>query len=152
MRACLAAALLCLLAGAAQADPLMQPRHMTTRHQAPSRHVLSAAMNAVLSAPCRLAAALGGPCGCFASEFFFGRSVRSLWLADAWLSFPHVTPAAGTAAVWVHRHVAPVVAVAADGAITVHDSWATHRVPARIARRLVYVDPRGGRRRLATIW
>jgi hypothetical protein len=136
MRACFAAALLCLLAGAAQADPLMQQRHMTTRHQASSRHVLSAAMYAVLSAPCRLAAALGGPCGCFASEFFFGRSVRSLWRADAWLSFPHVMP---------------VVAVAADGAITVHDSWATHRVPARLARRLVYVDPRG-RRRLATIW
>ena len=144
MRAFLAAALLFLLAGVAQADPLIrrQHHHMTALHHAHGRHVLSAAMNAVLSAPCRLAAALGGPCGCFASEFFFGKSVRRLWLADAWLAFPHVRPAPGTAAIWVHRHVAPVVATAADGTITVHDSWATHRVPAHIARRLVYVATR----------
>ncbi len=141
MRARLAAALLCLLTGTAHADWLIHPHQMSS--DAPRRHhVLPAAVRAVLSAPCRLAAALGGPCGCFASEYFFGRSVRGLWRADAWLKFPHVTPAAGTAAIWVHRHVAPVVAVAADGAITVHDSWATHRVPARMARRLVYVDPR----------
>src|ERR1700733_1677038 len=68
----------------------------------------------VLSASCRIARALGGPCGCFASEYFFGRSVRELWLANAWLAFPRVAPAAGTAAVWPNRHVAAVIAAHRD--------------------------------------
>ena len=96
---------------------------------------------AVLSAVCRIALALGGPCGCFASEYFFGHSVRELWLANAWLSFPHVAPAAGTAAVWPNRHVAPVIAANGDGTVTVRDSWALHRV--RVGG-LVFVNPRGG--------
>jgi hypothetical protein len=93
-----------------------------------------------LSRECRTASSLGGPCGCWASEYFFGHSVRDLWLANAWLKFPHTAPRAGVAAVWPGRHVAPVVANNGDGTITVADSWATHRV--RVAG-LVFVDPRG---------
>jgi len=104
---------------------------------------LSAPLAGVLSAVCQIARSLGGPCGCFASEYFFGHSVRELWLANAWLSFPHVAAAAGTAAVWPGRHVAPVVANNNDGTVMVRDSWAVHRVG--IAG-LVFVDPRGGHR------
>jgi hypothetical protein len=104
--------------------------------------VVAAPLRGALSAACQVARALGGPCGCFASEYFFGHSVRELWLANAWLSFPHVAPAAGTAAVWPGRHVAPVVADNNDGTVTVRDSWnPAHRVS---ARGLVFVDPRGG--------
>jgi hypothetical protein len=100
----------------------------------------------VLSAACRIAASLGGPCGCFASEYFFGRSVRELWRADAWLSFPHVAAAAGTAMVIPGRHVAPVLKNNGDGTVTIHDSWADHL--ASIAGK-VFVDPHGGRYALA---
>jgi hypothetical protein len=92
-----------------------------------------------LSRECRIASSLGGPCGCWASEYFFGHSVRDLWLARAWLKFPHTAPQAGVVAVWPGRHVAPVVANNGDGTITVADSWATHRV--RMAG-LVFVDPK----------
>jgi hypothetical protein len=93
----------------------------------------------LLSRECRIASSLGGPCGCWASEYFFGHSVRDLWLAKAWLKFPHTAPQAGVVAVWPGRHVAPVVANNGDGTITVADSWATHRV--RVAG-LVFVDPK----------
>ena len=92
-----------------------------------------------LSRECRIASSLGGPCGCWASEYFFGHSVRDLWLAKAWLKFPHTAPQAGVVAVWPGRHVAPVVANNGDGTVTVADSWATHRV--RVAG-LVFVDPK----------
>lgn len=92
-----------------------------------------------LSRACQIARSKGGPCGCFASEILFGHSIRDLWLADNWLRFPHVAPGAGTAAVWPGRHVAPVVAANGDGTVTVHDSWATHRVR---AAGLVFVRPR----------
>jgi hypothetical protein len=93
----------------------------------------------VLSRECRVASSLGGPCGCWTSEYFFGHSVRDLWLANEWLKFPRTEPQAGVAAVWPGRHVAPVVANNGDGTITVADSWATHRV--RTAG-LVFVDPK----------
>jgi len=91
-----------------------------------------------LSGECRRAAALGGPCGCFASEYFFGRSIRSLWPHFAWLKFPRTSPHAGAAAI-SHRHVVPVLAAHGDGTITVHDSWGDHRVR---AAGLVFVEPR----------
>lgn len=48
-------------------------------------------------------------CGCGASVEVFGHSVRSLWLAAAWLRFPRTTPAPGMVAarrghVFVLRH------------------------------------------------
>lgn len=121
-----------------------------------SKHARSTASPAhsILSAACQIARALGGPCGCFTSEYFFGHSVRGLWLANAWLSFPHVAPAPGTAAVWPNRHVAPVIAANSDGTVTVRDFWAVHQV--RVAG-LVFVDPRVGlpprhaRRRSASV-
>jgi hypothetical protein len=101
-----------------------------------------------LSGACRLAARQGGPCGCHAEEYFFGRSdhqievggrMVNLWIADTWRHvFAHVPPAPGTAAVWPGRHVAPVIAVSAR-TVTVKDSWATHEV-SKVG--LVFVDPR----------
>jgi len=91
-----------------------------------------------LSSECRIAASLGGPCGCWASEYFFGRSVRSLWLARAWLMrFARTHAHPGVVAVWPH-HVAPVVQ-GSPGAkrIEVADSWATHWVKSSG----VFVDP-----------
>jgi hypothetical protein len=109
---------------------------------APSERVIA---HSSLSPCCRRAAALGGPCGCFASEHFFGRCVRKLWPVPAWLRFPRVAAAAGTAAVHLghgrhHRHVTIVLAVNGDGTMTVRDSWAVHRV--RTAG-WIFVDPRG---------
>ena len=95
-----------------------------------------------LDASCRSAARMGGPCGCWAAEHFFGNPVRALWLAANWLRFPRTQAAAGTAAVWPNaHHVAPVVAVNGDGTVTVADSWATHAV--RMAG-LRFVNPHGG--------
>lgn len=92
-----------------------------------------------LSSECRQAARLGGPCGCFASEHFFGHSVRDLWLARNWFKFPRTSPAPGTAAIFGHGyHVAPVVGVEGDRVI-VQDSWATHAV--RMSG-LTFVSPR----------
>jgi hypothetical protein len=132
-----------------RADGSAAPRHIARAGArlpekfAPWARIERGEFSGILSTACRIARALGGPCGCFASEYFFGRSVRTLWLANAWLAFPHVAPAAGTAAVWPHRHVAPVIAANGDGTVTVRDSWAVHRVR---AAGLVFVDPRAGLR------
>ena len=65
------------------------------------------------------------------------------WPVNGHVCSPHVTAAAGTAAVWPNgHHVAPVVAVNGDGTVTVHDSWGDH--PVRMAR-LTFVRPSGGR-------
>jgi Ni/Co efflux regulator RcnB len=85
----------------------------------------------------------GGPCGCWAAWNLLGRVEHvwhgvNLWLANDWLKFPRSEPAPGTAAVWPHRHVAPVVAVNHDGTVTVKDSWKTHKV--RTAG-LIFVQP-----------
>jgi hypothetical protein len=152
MRAFLAALILCIgavMPARAYWVSDLQGARMHVRHHIAGMRVRNPATGPVvampfrgaLSAACRIAASLGGPCGCFASEYFFGHSVRELWLANAWLSFPHVEPAPGTAAVWPNRHVAPVIAANGDGTVTVRDSWAVHRV--RVAG-LVFVDPRGG--------
>lgn len=93
------------------------------------------------SAPCRQAARLGGPCGCYSSEFFFGRSIRSLWAVRAWYRFPRSRPGPGTAAIWPGRHVAPVLSY--DGRmVTIRDAWRVHQVR---ASRLVFVRPSGAR-------
>lgn len=120
-------------------------RHMHhVHHRHLSHHVrVYTALRASLPAPCRVAASMGGPCGCWAAYVLLGRLEHvwrgiNLWLADDWLRFPRVSPAPGTAAVWPHRHVAPVVAVNGDGTVTVRDSWATHRV--RTAG-LIFVQP-----------
>lgn len=94
-----------------------------------------------LSAACQTARSLGGPCGCFASEFFFGHSVRDLWRHEAWLRFPRAEPAAGTAAIWMGRkghHVAPVVAVNGNGTITIHDNMGVRTVN---SSGLIFVRP-----------
>lgn len=88
---------------------------------------------------------MGGPCGCWAAYTLLGKLDHvwrgiNLWLADDWLKFPRTAPAPGTAAVWPHRHVAPVVAVNHDGTVTVKDSWAVHKV--RMAG-LIFVSPPG---------
>jgi hypothetical protein len=97
-----------------------------------------------LSAPCRQAARMGGPCGCHTAETLLGTSEHvyhgiNVWLADGWLAFRRVShPEPGDAAIWVHRHVAPIVAV--DGnTVTVADYFGTRTV--RMAG-LVFVDPR----------
>lgn len=90
-----------------------------------------------LPAPCRQAARMGGPCGCFAASVLLGTTEHvargiNLWLANAWLSFPHVAPGAANAVVWPGRHVAPVVPGSFDGrSVVVNDSWGTHTVSAR---------------------
>lgn len=96
-----------------------------------------------LSAACRQAAAMGGPCGCYAQEILFGTSNHtSLWLANSWLRFPRATPAPGMAAVWPGRHVAVIIASNGNGTVTVNDSWNHAHVVS--TRGLVIVDPRGG--------
>lgn len=102
-----------------------------------------------LPGPCHTAAAMGGPCGCWTAWNLLGRLDHvwkgvNLWLADDWArAFRRVDPAPGTAAVWPHRHVAPVVAVNRDGTVTVRDYWATRRVQ---TAGLIFVDPLPRRR------
>jgi hypothetical protein len=98
-----------------------------------------------LSAACREAARQGGPCGCWAETYFYGRTDHVLdgwnpWRADEWAHhLRHVAAAAGTAAVWPGRHVAPVVAVDyGRRRVTVADSWGTHEVG---MAGLVFVQP-----------
>lgn len=94
------------------------------------------ALHAVLSAPCRIAASLGGPCGCYASEKVFGHSVRGLWRADSWLKFPRTSAHVGAVAVWPH-HVAVVNSVVGHR-VTVDDSWNHHHAVSAP----LYVEPR----------
>jgi hypothetical protein len=105
---------------------------------------LFARLASALPSDCRLAARQGGPCGCWAEQHVFGTTAHvfrgmNLWLARAWLAFPHVLAEVGSVAVFGHHHVAPVVSVNGDGTVTVQDSWATH--PVRMAG-LVFVRPR----------
>jgi len=128
-------------------------KRLAVHHARPTNRPL-AARPSQLPGPCRTAAAMGGPCGCWAAYTLLGRLDHvwrgiNLWLANDWLRFPHVEPAAGTAAVWPGRHVAPVVAVNRDGTVTIRDSWATHRV--RMAG-LVFVQPPTERRRDLIRW
>ncbi len=97
-----------------------------------------------LSPDCLTARSLGGPCGCFTSEHFFGHSVRTLWRADSWLRFPRVAAAPGTAAIRAgyrhgHAHVASVASVNGDGTVTISDYNGQRRVR---SAGLVFVAPR----------
>jgi hypothetical protein len=97
---------------------------------------------------------MGGPCGCWAEYVLLGRLDHvwrgiNMWLANDWLRFPRAAPAPGTAAVWPHRHVAPVVAVHNDRtgravAITTRESWGMRRVN---LSGLIIVQPPGLYRR-----
>ena len=146
MRPLLAALTFCFLFAATPAHAfLMYGEPAAGAHQSVTHiekgHTAAASR---LSPSCRQAAALGGPCGCWASEHFFGRSIRALWPVSAWLAlFERTSPRPGVAAIWPGRHVAPVVAASGDGTVTVADSWGTHRVS---TRGLIFVDPYGARR------
>lgn len=101
------------------------------------------AAHVALSAPCRIARALGGPCGCVASERVFGHSVRALWSVSAWVhDFPRVAPAPGMAAIWPERHVEIVETVNRDRTVTTSGPYGIRRV--RIAG-LIFVDPHRSR-------
>ena len=95
------------------------------------------------SAACREAAREGGPCGCFASEYFFHSSARgkwNSWLAWSWAQhFPHTAPAAGTAMVTPH-HVVAIIAVNGNRVLA-HDAWGDHWVVAHG----VFVNPGVGK-------
>jgi hypothetical protein len=130
-------------------------RHWAHRLDRPDRFLLSrkrhqtAALTvsgerAVLPQPCRVAASMGGPCGCWAAYVLLGRLDHvwhgiNLWLANDWLRFPRAEPSLAAAVVWPGRHVAPIVPGSyRNGTVVVRDSWATHRV--RTAG-LVFVQP-----------
>jgi hypothetical protein len=138
-------------------------RHLNRRHvhrlrhfDRPGRHY---ATRGNLPAPCRVAASMGGPCGCWAAHILLDRVDHvwrgiNLWLANDWLRFPHVAAAPGTAAVWPRRHVAPVVAVHNDRtgrpvAITTRESWGMRRVS---LAGLVIVQPPSQKRRELIRW
>ena len=103
-----------------------------------------------LPGPCRVAASMGGPCGCWTAYVLLGRLDHvwrgtNLWLANDWLRFPRTAAAPGTAVVWPHRHVAPVVQVHNDKtgkavAVTTRESWGMRRVS---LAGLVVVQPPG---------
>jgi hypothetical protein len=60
-------------------------------------------------------------CGCGASVEAFGRSVRALWRAAAWLAFPPAAPAPGMAAVRAH-HVMIIRQYLGDDRALVYDA------------------------------
>lgn len=132
-------------------------RHFVHHHYAHLRHfrhrdVRRFAIHRAerLPSPCRTAASMGGPCGCWTDNVLevsgtlahVWRGIN-LWLANDWLRFPHVPAEQATAAVWPGRHVAPIVAGSyRDGSVIVRDYWGTHRV--RTAG-LIFVDPHAGK-------
>lgn len=100
-----------------------------------------------LSSSCRVAARMGGPCGCYASTLVFGHNVRELWLARNWYKFPHTRPHPGAVAVRSH-HVVVIAAINGDGTFTGRDSWGlTHRS----LRGWTFVDPQIGRAAFASV-
>lgn len=124
-------------------------RHYRVHHRYAGRHYARANHDSGAKPSCfYTAASMGGPCGCWAGATILGVTAHvwhgiNLWLANDWLRFPHVSPDQATAAVWPHRHVAPVVpGTYRNGTIMVRDSWATHRV--RTAG-LVFVQTPGAR-------
>ena len=95
-----------------------------------------------LSYACRIAASMGGPCGCVAAEKLLGTSAHvvngiNVWQANGWLAFPRTAPAPGTAAVWPGRHVEAVIAVHGD-TVTVDGPYGIRQVR---TRGLIFVDP-----------
>lgn len=53
-------------------------------------------------------------CGCWLAEQVFGRNMRELWKATAWLKFPRTSPRPGAIAVMRH-HVGKVTGFDAKG-------------------------------------
>lgn len=95
------------------------------------------------AAPCRIAARMGGPCGCYASTLIFGRSIRGLWLAWNWaVKFPHTSPHEGAAAVRRHHVVIMGKVDLANHRFLARDSWGTHW---RSLSGWIFVDPIGPR-------
>ena len=95
------------------------------------------ARGAGLPGPCRQAARMGGPCGCWAEYTLFGRLEHvvhgvNMWLAADWLRFRRVSSVGeANAAVYLSRrghayHVAPIVAGVA------HDYFGNHSVGGRV--------------------
>ena len=130
-------------------------RHFHHHHYTHLRHHRRHyARRGSMPGPCYTAAAMGGPCGCWAEFVLLGRLDHvwhgiNWWLANDWLRLPRTAPAAGTAAVWPGRHVAPVIAVHNDKtgraiAITTRESWGMRRVS---LSGLVIVQPPGLYRR-----
>ena len=121
--------------------------HRLKHFDRPKNHVASRTRE-TLPGPCHTAAAMGGPCGCWAAWTLLGRLDQvwhgiNLWAANDWLRFPHVAAAPGTAVVWPNRHVAPVLRVHNDRTgrpieVTTRESWGQRRV--RLTG-LVVVDP-----------
>src|SRR6202041_630377 len=94
-----------------------------------------------LPGPCRQAARMGGPCGCWAEYTLFGRLEHvvggwNAWLASSWLPSGGHSQRVGSvaeanAAVYLSRsgrayHVAPIVAGVA------HDSFGDHPVSGNV--------------------
>lgn len=132
--------------------------HHIKRRNYPKTHFAATTTRETLPGPCRTAASMGGPCGCWTAWNLLGKLDHvwkgvNLWLAWDWAEhFRRVDPAPGTAAVWKnHSHVAPVTAVNRDGTVTVRDYWATHRVS---VAQVIFVDPSPRRRgyRVAGAW
>jgi len=114
---------------------------MVGHHSA--RRFIRSVFYVALPEPCRRAASLGGPCGCWASIHFFGHSVRELWPVSQWLArYARTSPRANVAMIWPGRHVAPTIGNPHNGRIMVADSWGTHEVP--IAGK-IFVDPHAAR-------
>ena len=132
-----------------RAHSFVSHRTVHVAHFRVAHHGRSYGHYGALAGPCYLAAHEGGPCGCHAEGYFFGRydhvlniggRMVNLWKADTWWQvFPRTTAHVGAAAVWPGRHVAPVVDVPKAGYVTVADSWGTHTVK---TAGLVFVDPR----------
>ena len=91
-------------------------------------------------------------CGCAASIEAFGHSVRELWLAANWLTFPRAVPAPGMAAVFGRHHVAIIREVYGDGTALLYDGNSGHHLT-RLHRRSIagatIVNPHGGRQHYA---
>jgi hypothetical protein len=117
-------------------------RYLATRHWRYAhrthlrRHYSAHVGRSALPGPCRVAASMGGPCGCWADHVLGVSGSLShvwkginLWLANDWRRFPHVAPEQANAAVWPGRHFAPIIpGTYHDGTVVVRDSWMTHRI------------------------
>jgi len=124
-------------------------RHRHHVHRYASRRVKHvgrrvAGARVVLPAPCKVAASMGGPCGCWTEYSTRGfldhvREGVNWWLAGDWLGLRRSIPVLGTAAVWKDRsHVAPVLRDNKDGTVTVRDYWGVRKVSLKT---VVIVDP-----------
>ena len=86
-------------------------------------------------------------CGCGTSIWAFGHSVRSLWLARAWLRFPRAQAASGNVAIFRGGgHVAGIIQAFRDGTALLYDpNSGGHqtRIHRRSIRGAIIVNPHG---------